>query len=369
MTTTNTPTVGKAVYGNQGGKKNFANAGWQISENGSHFYRILPPFGLLAAKGQWAKFEAIHWGFKGTDGKMKPFRCIQRTKKNRNGMVDIIVECKQCTKIAEKKAQYDNAVKKYVSEGKTQEEAWKLCEPMKPWLERYNLDRHWTVNALRPEDNQIGKLKIKLAAKKELDERIKELQEQKGIEDPLDPDTGVLFDFQRTGEGRYGTKYPVKVAMETVKIDGENFEKIRRFPLSKDVLNRMQTEAFELASSYVDLTHEQIALLASSNGDPSIVDSVFGAGTTSKSAPEFDAPPEQDDVEMASPEVESKPPTKSAIDDVDPEEAALMAQLKAYQAKKTGKPVSLVTPSTKPVSKSSSEDDAFIDSLMEDLDD
>lgn len=364
--TTNTSVVGKAVYGNQGGKKNFANAGWQISENGSHFYRILPPFGLLAAKGQWAKFEAVHWGFKGTDGKMKPFRCIQRTKKNRNGMVDIIVECKQCTKIAEKKAQYDNAVKKYVSEGKTQEEAWKLCEPMKPWLDRYNLDRHWTVNALRPEDNQIGKLKIKLAAKKELDERIKYLQEKKGIEDPLDPETGVLFDFQRTGEGRYGTKYPVAVAMETVKVDGEEFEKIRRFPLTKEVLKRMETEAFELSNSYVDLTHEQIALLASSNGDPSIVDSVFGAGTVSKSEPEFDAPPEEDD-EM-SPPVETKSDSKPA-EEVDPDEAALMAQLKAYRAKKAGSPSSTNASVAKPVTKSSSDDDAYIDSLMEDLDD
>lgn len=354
-------TVGKAVYGNQNSKKNWANANWQIQDNGSHLYRILPPFGLLAAKGQWAQREAIHWGYKSGDGKMRPFRCIQRTNPKTKM---VIVECPQCTKIAEKKKIYDNAVKKFVNDGKSQEEAWKLTEGLKAWLDRFNLDFSYSVNALRPEDNQIGKLKLKTSAKKSLDEEIKRLQEKKGIEDPLDPDTGVLFDFQRSGAGRFDTKYAVTVAMENVKVGGEDLERIRRFPLTQDIINRMGKEAFELATSFTDLNHDQIALLVSSNGDASIVDSVFGAGTTTKSEPEYSA-------EVENPEPEDEPVSNVVVantivkvPEVDAEEAALMAQLKAYQAKKSAPSVSVAAPKAK-VSAPVSEDEAFIDSLMD----
>jgi hypothetical protein len=64
--------IGRAAYGRQG------RAGFfDVESNKDNIYRVLPPIKSLASKGKYAQFIATHRGFRGTDGKQKPFRCIE----------------------------------------------------------------------------------------------------------------------------------------------------------------------------------------------------------------------------------------------------------------------------------------------------
>ncbi len=334
--------IGEPVFGDNANRRsNGANANWKIGEEGSHIYRILPPCGMLAKIGRWSFYEALHWGYTLSNGKKRPFRCIQR-KNRKTGMVE--VECPQCTLIAEKQATFDARKKELEAKGKNPNEVKELMKPLDMWLRNFNLEKVHFLNVMR-QDNQIGRLKVKIKQKQALDLVLKALMEKKGI-NPVSIKEGVWIDFQRVGMGRHDTTYPVEIVKEEVDIgNGVKAETIKKAPLSTEVLKRMEKEAFELATYYKDLTYDQIKMLVSSGGDPEITDSLFGApvvtpmATTAPDVEEY-----EDDVEAAE-EMVTQAPTETQEDAA---EAALLAQLAAMRAKKS-------TPSTPAVSEVKTE--------------
>ncbi len=316
--------IGKPVYGNQGGnsRPNAANANWKIGNEGSHVYRILPPFGLLANAGRWSQYEAVHWGFSLSNGKKRAFRCIQR-KNSRTKMVEI--ECPMCKKIAEQTKLRDDRKFKLEADGKSPSEVAAVLQPLNDWLSTFNLQKGHYLNVMR-QDGQIGKLFIKIRLKQALDAKLPIFMNKYKL-DPIAAEDGMWLDFTRTGMGRNDTTYDVTPLEEPVEINGRTLIDIKAAPLSPDVIKRMSKEAFELSTQFRDLTYDEVQMMVASNGDPTIVDTVFGAPTIAPATKTAAAPVYEED----SYEDEEAPTAAPAVAD---EEEQIMAQLAALRAKK-----------------------------------
>jgi hypothetical protein len=327
--------IGKPVYGDGGSRRpNISNSNWQLKTQGSHVYRILPPFGVLAKLGRWSQYEALHWGFKLSNGKHRAFRCILRKKRGTNLVTQ---ECPMCTKMAQveadKKAKFDQMTKSK----KSPEEISKALEPIEAWQQAFNLQKGHFLNVLSP-DGQIGRLFIKIRCKQSLDKTLASIISEEGV-DPIWAEQGVWLDFQRFGAGRNDTVYDVKPAYEVVEVNGRKLKSVKNAPLSQDTINRMTTEAWDLATFYRDLSFDEIQMLVSSNGDPQIMDSLFGMPVTAKS----EEIPEEDDVSgYEEPDMET--PAEALLEEAKKQETAvpvsaaeqqLLAQLAALRSTKT----------------------------------
>ena len=61
--------LGQAKYGGEYVKKN----NYKLKD-GEQVYRILPPMGELAEQGRWSVFYNVHFGYKNSEGKLRPFQ-------------------------------------------------------------------------------------------------------------------------------------------------------------------------------------------------------------------------------------------------------------------------------------------------------
>lgn len=259
---------------------------------GHNRYRLLPAYGKLAASQKHFLYIPLHFGYKGVsfnkpdstnpkDLPQRPFRCIQE-KDWKSGIIR--TSCPQCEKHAEVelvvKRTKDELTKQFKEEGKSDEEAKKLIaevlEPHMNWLRQYNLDSKYYFAAMN-EDGEFNVLKVPSKAKKALEERMKEVIEQEGV-DPLDVDQGVWFDFIRTGEGFTDTSYSVDVVYETVvdQQTGKRLKSLKMAPMTAEQVEKAQKVLPELVDIPRILTAEQIQRLVDCGNDPHEVDSIMG---------------------------------------------------------------------------------------------
>lgn len=286
--------VGEPSFGNGPKvKRNWDNANWTIKADQPNVYRILPPFATLAKTGKWAFYEAVIWGFKGTNGKQRPFRSIQQKNKGMITQADPAVQW-----IEKHVAQRTKMIESLKAEGKTKEQIEKATEPLTEFTQQFRVDKFFTVNALRP-DGTVGKLKLKISAKKAYDALCKMMLEEEGV-NPIAASEGVWVDFRKTGEGLQ-TSY-IANAVYDVEVQGTRKVKVLRpAVLTAETLEKMKTDAFDLTKSFKDLTFDQIDSLVKSSGDPEVVDSIFGAPVTAptpvKDVPTYDETSAGDDDE------------------------------------------------------------------------
>jgi hypothetical protein len=262
--------IGTPSYG--GGKRN----NFKIKD-GSNIYRVLPPCGSLAEHGKWAVYEAIHWGYKGGNNRIRTFRCPLQKGKDKM----VVKPCPECDKIAEQKATYDRLFKELTeAKGLSKDQAKEKLKYLGDWTQAHNRDAKWYMNVIDAQ-GQIGRLaiphKMYEALKLAIGEVIK-----KGI-DPIAIDQGVFFDFQRSGTFNQ-TTHAVRVVTETFTPAGatETYERVKKAPLSPDQLKRMESEAYDLGDMFRTLTTDQVALLVQSGGEAEVVDSVFSAPESKK---------------------------------------------------------------------------------------
>lgn len=317
--------IGVPVFGNTSERKSMTNANWRVVKGTTSTYRILPPFGLYAKIGKWFQYEAIHWGITGTNGKQKPFKCIQKMN-YKTKMIE--VECPMCSRIAAQNKLFDDRKAALEADKKTKDEVVALLQPLTDWFRRYNVQKGFFVNAMK-QSGEIGRLFIKIKQKQNLDLEIEKLMKNKNPINPILATEGVYFEFSKHGLGSQ-TIFPVNVFKETVVVNGQEYETVKKAPLTDEVLARMTTEAFELANFYKEIPFNQIAMLASAEDDPTIADSVFGSPTMipSTQTEDYEVP---DEPEESTRTVTTKP--SEAPD----EEAMLLAQLAALKAKKETK--------------------------------
>lgn len=323
---------GEAVYGDSNGfvkRPNAANANWKQT-TGSNIYRILPPFGLLAKSnkpGNFMQYEALHWGFVTSTGKKRVFRCPFR-RNYRTKMVE--VACPMCDKIAAQLKLKNDLEGRLKTEGKTKDQIKAATKHLSDWLSNYNLEKRYFLNVMRP-DGQIGRLKIPVTSKIELDNEIKRLRESGICKDPVGKD-GVFFDFQRSDPPGGRTSYKVSVATEQVETtEYGTVSRPKKHVLSDEVIARMKGEAWDLAAQYIELDPHKVQMLVDSEGDASVVDSVFGMPKKTENVPEDDTSTDYED--MAPPPDDE--PDAGFNSGQSAAEQALIAQLAALRAKNT----------------------------------
>ena len=232
---------------------------WKLEE-GESIYRIIPPYGSLAESGRWSYFWRIHFGFCGTDGKMKPVACIQN--KDRNGLVSTV--CPIC----EFRTQLEIKERELRERG----ESDLTLKPLRERIRAIDPDAKHFINVMSL-DGQLGCLKIPTRSMKALQGRIDMLRAE-GV-DPINPEGGVFFVFRRKGIG-LDTQHEVDVYTESVTVNGERLHRTKQAPLTEAVVNRIESdpsEIFDLPNMYKRLTEEELAMLV--YGDAKVVDRLF----------------------------------------------------------------------------------------------
>ena len=231
--------IGKASYG---GKKTFA-----VKKDVPLVARILPPIGELAAKGKWAVYHAVEWGYKGADGRMKPFLDVH-VENRQTKMVE--VQSPAYLRRAALVKRKDELVAGLKAGTNTQEEVAKAVELVK----QFNLDKKFYVN-VKTISGEMGVLKINYKLKQALDAEIKVLR-GKGI-DPLSIENGRFFTFSSTNatnqlqdwmftvqEYKQTVQHPELGPVEAPLVD----------VLTQDVIDRIEGECSELNKLYKTVT-------------------------------------------------------------------------------------------------------------------
>lgn len=286
--------IGKSKHG--GSRKNFFKLA--KGEGIVGVYRFLPPLGDAADEGLWTAFYRVHYGYKNSEGRMKPFQSCEKVNFS-NKMVEVVDAAKQRIKMLEAKAVELKAALKTAEEtGTPNPAAVENLATVRELLKRYNLEGKWYMNAIDL-SGAIGLAKIPHKAKQLLENLIKEL-EAKGV-DPTGVEDGRFFEIIRTGNNNT-TVYSVRLHTKTIQHPelGEIQQPVKH-ALDESILARLGNEAHNLKTLFKAPTAEQVARIVK-EGVPA-VDAILGVGQKGGTASDGgggddgEDVPEQDDVD------------------------------------------------------------------------
>lgn len=251
-------------------------------EGGTLVLRILPPVGSLKDSGRWSQYFAIHFGYRDTKGKLKPFQSCE--KKNRQTKMIEVVDPAQ-ERITKMKILMDKA---------KAEDNKDMMKRISEQLQIFNVKKSHYVNAMDL-TGKIGIFSIGIRAKQALDEEIKKLQ-ARGI-NPLSVEDGRYFAFTRSGTGNQ-TTYSVAVYQEEMNINGVKAFVEKTSRLTPDVGSRVLSEGADLPKLYISPTPEEIADIVKNEGGQ-VLENVFAKykAKTSSAAVEEEVEDTEDDVQ------------------------------------------------------------------------
>ena len=243
--------LGKANYGKQGFSG--GGLGWfYIENNKDNVYRVLPPMKSLAAEGKYAKYYRTHRGFRGSDGKQKPFQCIEEF----NFKQKLITRhCPICDIVADLVAEVATWKDKGATDDQIREYRNKNIFP-------FQSEGKYYINVVNKE-NKIGILAIGNTMFKALDLLAQE-QEKKG-KDICGVD-GFFLNFKNKSEYK-GDKKPIP-SVELAQVEDAQGN-LRYVPHSVDAefAQRLGKEAADLTKIFKVLDLEQITRICQLQGD------------------------------------------------------------------------------------------------------
>lgn len=235
---------------------------------GSHMYRILPPFGTDHQKRASRQIQ-LHWGYETSDGKKRPLVCSYTSEGS----------CPICIKVKS----LEEELKTMKDSGADEEEIKELEQV----ISARRVKRSFLLNAANKE-GEVGVLEIPKTAHDQLLDLMRE-QITKFAKNPTSLKDGVWFLFTRSGKG-FKTEYKVSVNKAIVKVDGEDLERVDRTPLAPSIIDGYESLAYDIHSMYKPQASEDLARIV--NGEP--IDQVFKReqrkAETSVSSPEEEAP-------------------------------------------------------------------------------
>lgn len=247
----NNDVFGEAKFGGQKHTHKFPK------EGGSLVLRILPPVGSLKATGRWNQYYAIHFGYRDSAGKLRPFQSCE-VKNRTTRMIEVMDPAQE--RITKLKSVQDKAK----VEGNTE-----LVKKISEQLRVFNLKKAYYVNAMDL-NGKIGTFSIPYKMKMMLDDEIKKLQ-AKGV-NPLAVTGGRFFVFTRTGTGPT-TSHSVQVYKEDVMMNGQQVSIEKVSDLTPDVGARVLSEGSDLGNLYIAPSPEDIEKIV--KGDGSVLEAVF----------------------------------------------------------------------------------------------
>lgn len=231
-------------------KKNF----FKLKE-GDQVFRILPAWGSLANNPKkWNQFYAVHFGYKGTDGKMFVFNSPEVMNWNTR-MVEVADPAKRYIEqlvAASEKARVENNTE--------------MQAKIKAKLDQYSLDKKYYMNVVDLNGN-VGVLAIGKRMKDALEVLINE-QKNKGV-DIISPNNGRFVVFSRSGTGR-NTIHQVRLYKQQRDIGGgviADVDLVHKLDETFD--HKVQANGFDLASIYVTPTAEEVEDMVK-NGAPAV---------------------------------------------------------------------------------------------------
>ena len=230
-------------------------------KDGDVVFRIFPPYKEiletypdlnLPAVDAWSTYWSVHFGYKNSEGKFRPFESpLQVEWKDK--VKTVKVQDPALNRLEDLKAKWAKAI-----EDKNEPLAARY-KGLVGMMGVYNIDKNHHMNVIDLQGN-IGTLRIRHKAKAHLEAEIKKL-EAEGV-DPLSLDNGRFFVFTRIGSGNetsfkvsvYTEKVDAIVNGNTIKVDNPVVHK-----LTKEVLARLPKEGENLNLLFKTPTAEEVA--------------------------------------------------------------------------------------------------------------
>ncbi len=341
------PVIGKAKYGST--QKKF----WKLKE-GDSIFGILPPLGDLASEGRWSVYYKIHYGYKNSAGKARPFQS-SLVENRKTKMIEVPDAANDRLKML--KGQLEAA--KAAGNEKAKEAIFKLFGGQKSI---YNLDNNHYVNAIDLEGN-IGILKLRHKAMLALQAEIAAAR-KKNI-DPLGLSNRCYFVFNRTGNAME-TNFKVTVYKKEIDIkDVGPVEQTVLHDLSDDILDRLGDEAAQLDRIFKAPTADEVAQIVKESelltGVSPNIDAIlkFGANGSAAAATEEIVEEEQEQEAPTAAQAAPEPVAQSAPTPAPAPAAAFVQPPVAVAA--TPAPAAKPAPASTPVAEQT--DKAFLASL------
>lgn len=199
---------------------------------GIQHYKILPPFGTDHGGSLSAQYT-LHWGFMGENGKAKPVTCSYKHERF----------CPVCDRVKEA----EDKLKRLKDTGGPEAEQ----EALTQYIKDFKRKNSFLYNAVTI-DGRVVLLELTWTAHDELRKKIKEAVVDKSI-DPCALDAGLWFTFKREGKGFLDTTYKVDFKKISVKVDGEDLEKLDKTPMGVDLQVRIKAQLAGGKGPMIDL--------------------------------------------------------------------------------------------------------------------
>ena len=235
--------------------------------------RFAPPLGTFAASGGYRRFIKQHFGYNvpyiaaNGDKRNFPatFDCIE--DKDRDGV--ITRQCPECMEMRAQEAKKDAILAKMKTEGKTESEMTFAVQYLVAWEKAHNLDKKFYYIA-KARDGKWGYASMGYKCAQALKVEIDELM-SKGI-DPLSPEKGVWFKFERTGNVK---QFQTIVDKPTVCMDAQPDGSFRYSLDALADLDLAQLEKLDLSTLGRAVTYDQINAIVQSGGDENVLRTVL----------------------------------------------------------------------------------------------
>jgi uncharacterized FlaG/YvyC family protein len=224
---------------------------------GHNVFRILPPFGDDSNGYPYRKWMVI-WGLLDPEsGRARPFASSLTTEKR--------CPIFEYVEALQKKAEVIKA--QLQTKGSSDEE---VKEALKPLNKVISTLRPKTVFAYNASDKAgtVGILEVKSTAQKILKEQmmqyIKDYNQDPTSLNSDSDDSGVWFDFVRTGEF-FDTEYDVQKLQTKTKVNGQMTYIDDRSPLAENIVENYDDLAYNLGSIYQIKTYDQLREILMAN--------------------------------------------------------------------------------------------------------
>lgn len=247
------------------GNKNFGGGvkWFYVDDTKDNIYRIIPPIKSMASSGRIAKYYKVHRGIRGTDGKQKPFLCIE--EKNKDGV--IVKHCPICDRVRELEARLEELKLGGATEEQLKKFRYQYVFPIQ-------VEKKYYINVLNQE-NQLGVLAIGQKMFNDLEAKGKEWQ-QKGIN--LAGLNGVFLNFKINKKYK-GDKEAIHTASVHMVPQADGSFRYIAHTLTPDIIERLDKEAADLNALFKSLTAEDMTMLINVEGEERarLMDTLFSA--------------------------------------------------------------------------------------------
>lgn len=195
---------------------------------GSHIYRILPPFGTDHQRKASRQIQ-LHWGFYKADGTTSPLPCSYPFE----GTCPICNHVKDLEGMADKEKSLGNT---------------ETAEGILKDVSGIKVKRSFLLNAAN-KNGEVGVLEIPKTAHDQMIELMREYLNKYG-KNPTSLKDGVWFVFSRSGKG-FNTTYKVSINKSMVTLeDGDQVEKVDRSPLAQNIQDNYEQLAYDIHTMY-----------------------------------------------------------------------------------------------------------------------